>query len=287
MRRLLTTGAILATGVTGAGAHAGTIGFVDFDGTETGLLSYVNPIVTYTGPNRGTDANELAAFGTTTWGIGDAAWSMTRADFGPSGLGMPFNISDDSVEGAQGSPPFVSDTLGFAGVAQNNNGFFGITDTVNGNNPGNTVTVDFVFDITGAPQLNVSMDFAAMGDFEATFTVDFLNVEYAIDLGPFNPLFTSSVDDTINQTYMMDNPANNPVILDDPMLMNGVLLDDNFQTFTGGIAGTGSTLTLRVTMQTDGGEGIGFDNIRVFVPAPGALALLGLAGLAGRRRRRR
>jgi hypothetical protein len=71
------------------------------------------------------------------------------------------------------------------------------------------------------------------------------------------------------------------------MLIDGVLLDDNYQTFTKGLAGSGSVLTLRLTAQTDGSEGMGFDNITVFVPSPGALALLGLAGLTGTRRRRR
>jgi len=285
MRHLLATGAILATAST---ATAGTtIGLVDFDGTELGLLSYVNPIVTYTGPGLGTDANQQNLFGTTLWTAGDSAWAMTRADFGPSGMGMPFNISDDSVAGAQGSAPFPADTLGFAGVAQDNNGFFGVTDTVNPANPDNTVTVDFVFDIGGFSNLFLSIDFAAMGDFEGTGTIDFLNVEYAIDAGPFSAVFTSSIDEAISQMYAMDNVANNPVILDDPMLMNGVLLNDDYQTFTEGLAGSGSTLTLRFTMQTDGGEGFGFDNVRVFaVPAPGAFALLGVAGLIARRRRR-
>jgi hypothetical protein len=65
-------------------------------------------------------------------------------------------------------------------------------------------------------------------------------------------------------------------------------MDDNYQNLSAPIIGTGSILTIRITGTLDGGsEGVGIDNLRVFVPAPGALALLGLAGLAGTRRRRR
>jgi hypothetical protein len=288
MKIILTTAgiAVFAAGTAQAGP---VIGLVDFDGTELGLIGYSNPVVTYIGPGFGTDATQLdfgLGFATTLWGGGDALWPMIRANIGPNNFGMPFSISDDSVVAAAGNSVFPTDTLGFAGQALDNNGFFGITDTENPNNSG-TITVDFQFDITGAAGLGVSIDFTAMGDFEATGTVDIMDFTYSIDGSPFAPLFTSSVDDTIAQVYNMDNPANNPVNLNDPMLIDGVLLDDNYQTFTKGLAGSGSVLTLRLTAQTDGSEGMGFDNITVFVPSPGALALLGLAGLTGTRRRRR
>jgi MYXO-CTERM domain-containing protein len=287
MKTLIVTAGI-AVFVAGT-ANAQVIGLVDFDGTETGLIGYSNSVVTYTGAGFGTDANLLDAnlgFASTTWGSGDAFYPVTRAALGPvPGVGMPFGLSDDSVEAATGNTVFPTDTAGFAGIAFNNNGFFGMTDTVNSANPGDSATASFVFDIFGATNIMVSMDWVAQGDFEAT---DALVVEYDIDGGGFFPLFTATVNEDIDQTYTMDNPDNNPVILADPMLINGVLLDDNYQTLSASVAGTGSTLTIRVTGTLDGGsEGIGFDNLKVSVPTPGALALFGLAGVITRRRRRR
>jgi len=266
-----------------AGGAANAQGLVDFDGTELGLIGYSNPIYTYTGPGFGTDALLVSssAFGSSAWVAGDAFWPMTRADFGPNAVGMPFGISDDSVAGATGNTPFPTDVQGFAGVALDNNGFFGVIDTENGLNTG-PVIADFVFDITGLSSIRVAADFAAMGDFEATG--DFFTFEYSIDGAPFSPLFTASVDEAISQTYTMDNVANNPVIIDDPLLMNGILLDDNYLTIAAPVAGTGSALTIRFSAQTDGGsEAFGFDNLLI-TPEPASLLALALAGVLFRRR---
>ena len=76
------------------------------------------------------------------------------------------------------------------------------------------------------------------------------------------------------------------VNLSDPMYMNGTILNNNFQTLSANVAGTGSELWIRFTGGQDGGsEGFAFRNIEV-VPTPGTLALMGLAGVAGVRRRR-
>lgn len=70
------------------------------------------------------------------------------------------------------------------------------------------------------------------------------------------------------------------VPLNDPMLLNGVLLSNILQTFTANIAGTGSELLLTLTVETNGGsEGMVFQNL-VVNSEPGMLLLLG-AGLLG------
>lgn len=260
-----------------SGAAFGQLGIVDFDGDETGLVGYSNPIVSYAGPGFGTSALDVSAFGSTTWTGGDSMWPMTRAAVGPNAIGMPFGISDDSVAAAAGNSVFATDALGFAGQAKTD-GFFGICDTVNGLNTG-PIVVDFVF---GGNFLDpeICIDFAAMGDFEAADVMDFT---YSFDGSNFFPLFTSSVDESGNTNYVMDSGS--AVALDDPFYINGTLLNDNFQTLAATAIGAGPTLTLRLTAISDGGEGLGFDNIKV-VPTPGALALMGIAGVATIRRRR-
>lgn len=285
MRRMLATGT-LAGALTSVALGGGPIiGHVDFDGTELGLIGYSNSTYGYAGPGFGTNASNVSsdAFGSSLWVGGDAFWPMIRSALGPNGIGMPFSISDDSVSPAFGNTLFETDTLGFAGVALDNNGFFGVTDTENPSNAG-PISAEFVFDVSGAPNLEVMVDIAAMGDFELADSFVF---EYSIDGNPFLPLFTSSVDEAGSQNYFMDNPANNPVLLNDPVLMNGTLLGDDYQSFNAKLTGIGDVLTIRFTAMTDGSEAFGFDNLIVKVPAPGTGALLLAAGLVGARRRRR
>lgn len=268
--------------VSGTASAQVTVGLVDFDGTELGLVGYTNSVYTYTGAGLGTNAALVSqtASGNSTWSPGDSFWPMTRAAIGPNGIGMPFAISDDSVAAAAGNSVFPTDTLGFAGQAFTD-GFFGVTDTENPNNTG-LIAATFDFNIAGFTSIMVSADFAAMGDFEAADLFDF---EYSIDGGAFQPLFTSSVDENGSQNYLMDSGA--PVLLDDPLLINGVLLNDVYQNFVAPVSGTGSVLSIRFSAQTDGSEGFGFDNLKVTgIPAPGIPAALALGGLLLARRRR-
>ncbi|MCB9840823.1 MAG: hypothetical protein H6809_04130 [Phycisphaeraceae bacterium] len=258
------------------------VGFVDFDGTEMGLTGYSNSTIgSYTGTGLGTNANQnTVGTATTAYGAGDAFWPMTRAVVAPNNTGMPFSISDDSVAAAAGNTVFATDTLGFAGQAFDQNGFFGVTDTVNGVGS-DTETATFTFNITGATGLGISVDLVAMGDFE---TADIFTFDYSIDGGPFSNIWTITSNDNLDQNYLMDNGS--LVNLFDPLEVNGTtLLDDNLQTFAAAIAGTGNSLTIRFSGVTDGSEGFGFDNLTI-TPAPATLALVGLGGLvAGRRRR--
>jgi len=266
-----------------AGSAFGQIGLVDFDGTELGLTGYSNPSYTYSGSGFGTNASLVTpGTATSTWVAGDSFWPMSRGNVGPNNIGMPFGISDDSVAPAAGNSLFANDTLGFAGTTLGNNGFFGVMDILN---PANSapISASFTFNIAGFSNLSVSIDFIAMGDYEAT-NDDAYNFEYSIDGGLFQPLFTSSIDENLSQNYTMD--IGTVVNLGDPLFINSVMINDVYQTLTASVLGTGNSLTIRFTASGDA-DGMGFDNLRVDgVPTPGAAVLMGVAGVVGFRRRR-
>ena len=119
-----------------------------------------------------------------------------------------------------------------------------------------------------------------MGDFEDGS--DLFDFTYSIDGSPFMPLFTSSVDELTDQTYTLED--GNSFTLDDPLLLNDVLLSNEFQTIFAYLNGdTGNQLTIQFTAQTDGGsEAFAFDNLQVLsTPEPTSVALWSLLGLVG------
>ena len=81
--------------------------------------------------------------------------------------------------------------------------------------------------VVSVEPLLVYLDMAAMGDFEAGPDGDSFLFEYSLDGGAFQPLFTSSVDEAASQTYFMDRGTQ--VVRDDPLSVNGVLLNNDFQ----------------------------------------------------------
>ena len=169
---------------------------------------------------------------------------------------IPFSVVDDSA----GS--FPPDTLGIIKTG-NTDEFFGIVDTNNGDTSGRDVIATWVFDVVGASNLSLSIDMGAMGDFEASATTgDFFNWSYSIDGGATQTAFQSSVDESTDQTYSMESGTE--VILNDPMLVNGVLLTNDLQTQTASLIGSGNQLTLVLTANTNGGsEAIAFQNLVV------------------------
>jgi hypothetical protein len=144
---------------------------------------------------------------------------------------IPFAVVDDSL----GS--FPPDNLGIIKTG-NIDEFFGTVDTNNGDTLGRDVVATWVFDISGASILSLSIDMGAMGDFEAAN--DFFNWSYSIDGGPAQTAFQSSVDEAGTQDYTMEGGL--IVTLSDPMLVNGVLLNNNLQTQTAALAGSGNQL---------------------------------------------
>ena len=150
--------------------------------------------------------------------FGSAADGFNKFQRGVSPT-IPFAVTDDSA----GS--FPPDTLGIIKTG-NTDEFFGIADTNNGDTGGRDVVATWVFNVAGAENLSLSIDMGAMGDFEASATTgDFFNWSYSIDGGPAQTVFQSSVDEAASQTYTMEGGAD--VTLDDPMLVNGVLLNND------------------------------------------------------------
>lgn len=178
---------------------------------------------------------------------------------------IPTPVLDDSVSS--------SDLQGI--ISQSNtNEFFGIADTKNSNNTG-PVTAEWLFNISGASNLMLSIDMGAMGDFENSN--DSFRWEFAIDGGTFLPIFESLVDKPASLLYTMESGSS--TLLNDPMTVDGLFLSNSLQTFSRTIAGTGLELALRLTAQTDGSnEAIAFQNIIITstVPEPSLSALFGI-----------
>jgi hypothetical protein len=108
----------------------------------------------------------------------------------------------------------------------------------------------------------VYLEIAAMGDFEAGPGGDSFLFEFSIDGGAFQPLFTSSVDEAASQTYFMDNGAQ--VVRDDPLSVNGVVLNNEFQFISAVIPAGGSQIRIRFTATNDGpSEAFAWGNLNV------------------------
>lgn len=250
----MTTAALVAA-TFGAAASAATVGEVDFDGTTTGLISYTNP-------------SEGGVLGT-----GDGFEQYNTGD------NVPFSLIDASV----GS--FTNDTFGLVvdDVNAAFDGFFGIVDT------DDLLTATWVFDIAGFSDLSLAIDLAAWGDFESS---DSLSLTASIDGSTPVDLFVFTIDEDISQDYTMAD--GDTFTYNDPLLVDGVLTSNVYQTITSSIAGTGSELSISITAEVNAStETIAFDNLLIegtggtIIPAPTAAfaGVMGLGLLAGRRRR--
>ena len=164
---------------------------------------------------------------------------------------IPFAVLDDSLVS------FPPDALGI--IDDNNlDEFFGVTDTINGDNS-DTVSAEWQFDISGASGVDVSIDMGAMGDFESSDTFTW---SASIDGGPSQVLFSASVDEAASQVYILSGGAS--FTLNDPVLVDNVLLSNELQTFTAAVVGSGSVLTLTLEASTNGGsEAFAFQNILI------------------------
>ncbi len=203
-----------------------------------------------------------------------------------SGDSAPFALIDASVG------TFPGDSLGIIVDAPDGSydPAFGAVDVVNGDNPDGIGTAVWTFDVTGASDLTVSFDFAAMGDFESSN--DSWTIDVAVD-GSILETFTTTIDEAGALNYTLADSS--VVNLSDPMLLNGTVLSNVFTTFTTGNLGSGDTVTLTLSGGGDGGsEAIALDSIVVegtttgAVPEPGSFILVMLgAALAGMIRLRR
>ena len=164
---------------------------------------------------------------------------------------IPFAVLDDSLS------IFPPDNLGIIKEG-NTDIFFGVVDTENSDNSG-PVEATWVFNISGASDLGLSIDMGAMGDFESS---DYFIWRYSIDGGPLTTAFASSVDEDGSYTYTLEGGGS--FTLNDPMLMQGEVLTNDLATFSTPISGTGTTLELTLEAVFNGGsEAVAFQNVIV------------------------
>jgi len=208
--------------------------------------------------------------------------------------GIPTALVDESFA------VFALDNLGIVDASPSSPGYktdawFGVVDTINCDNTAsasqcpvitpNGLRSDpratWLFDISDASDLTVSIDMAAMGNFENQ--VDEVDIDngdtiitthqdrfdwwYSIDERQFEPLFTSLIDEESNQTYSLASGVSR--IIPDPAKIRTTegdvsKLDNIFQTITSSVLGHGNALTISLIAQIDGGaEAYAFDNIVV------------------------
>lgn len=248
----LSTLCALCAGLSLASATtAAEIAFDRFGGDDLGLVSFTGE-ESYSSPGDGFQE----------YNSGDSA---------------PFALIDASVG------TFLTDTLGI--IVDDVNGAydaaFGAVDVVNGDNPDGTGTAVWTFDTTGASDLVVSFDMAAMGDFESSN--DGWTIEIDVD-GSLAATFTTSIDEDGDLDYTLaDGDVFN---LSDPMLLEGTVLSNVFTTFSTGNLGAGDEVTFTFSGSGDGGsEAVALDNIVIegtVIPEPASLAIVLLgASMAG------
>ncbi|MDD4108384.1 MAG: hypothetical protein PHH93_06680, partial [Prolixibacteraceae bacterium] len=94
---------------------------------------------------------------------------------------------------------------------------------------------------------------------------DYIIVEYTIDGGAYQPLFNFFANNNLS------SGINNKTLAEDTNgdgIGNGTLLTTNFTTFTKAIAGTGTTLTIRIRCSSNGtNEEMAFDNFQLLADA--------------------
>jgi hypothetical protein len=262
---------------------ADVVGFEDFDGGDINLTGAAN-VFDY---NAGGGS------------LGDVFGRVSN--FSNGGTGMPFDVADDTVQSVSGGTVSASDALGIAG--QNTSAFFALADADGSAGPG-LPDATWTFDISSAISItDISIDLAAMGDFEFS-SQDGFRIEAQIDGGGYQTMFLATSDDSANKTYRaMDGGAtpnlNDPLELFIDGAGTSVGFLDKADAVTGAFdtyqsvlfAGqSGLSLDVRVSWAgtPSGGEPQGVDNITInaVVPEPGTLSLL-LLGLLARFRFRR
>ena len=197
----------------GSSAGAVVIGFEDFDGGAINLSSTANVL-------------DFGAGG----GSGGDVFGRVSQYAGGSGTGGPFDVFDDSVvDTSGGGAPFPGDTRGLSG--QNGTAFFAMNDMDGTGIPTVMSNATWTFDISSALSVSdITIDIAAMGDFEAT-TLDGFTIAARIDANPFQTIFQGITDEATNKTYRLMDLGTVPSDTFDPLELyvdgaaTGIFLD--------------------------------------------------------------
>ena len=270
--------------IEGTPATAGPqkVAQVDFDGNEINVLTGFDPA---TGNQDGGGGDFFGVGSINNW---------------PQSAGVPFSLADDSQTGVGGGV-FPGDTEGVFGQNANfDNNFFGISDSDEFGEPGQTATWDF--DVAGFENLELSIDMGGISDGTsfggfvpqtAVFTV-------SLDGGATQTAFSlAATTNTGNFTFRpMDNGNNTPVggvlevtgdnaiskfLAEDGSQATNTFLDKTpasgpgaglLDKFSTSINGTGSVLTLTLVADFPF-EAMAFDNICIDgTPVGGGAALV-------------
>lgn len=155
-------------------------------------------------------------------------------------LSLPTNLVDTSDDGSL-------DALGLRLV--DDSPVFGVSDTVNRDNPTLWAVATWQFDVSGYSVSDIMVDFAAMGDFESS---DQFAFEYQLDSGAFQSVFAIMADTSEAHEYQMLDGRS--VLLNDPLTIDGQVLSNQFTSFTSSrIAEVGEHLTVRLQAKADAG----------------------------------
>lgn len=257
-RKLLSISLILLT----MPVHATIIAYDMLNSSSLNLVDYQNPL--------------------------SQQFTSAQDGFNKYQVNTSLSIPNSLIDSSQSNP---SDSLGIVDSHTDQASFFGVSDTLNPDNPSGDAQASWLFDISGYTLSSISISMAAMGDFE---TSDYFSFSYAIDASPIQLLFSSAVDEQANQSYTMAN--GNQYQLNDPLSINKQVLDNQFKQLSQSLVGSGSVLSLYFNANQNGGnEAFGFRDIvingdsqvasQVSEPLSIWLIVLGLFALAARQAR--
>jgi len=194
--------------------------------------------------------------------------------FGIVNIDAAFALLDESGGG------FPADIQGIGTIERDGDLFLGITDTVNDDNEAlnadGLVSAVWTFDITGASDLGLSFQMAAMGDFEGA---DAFSISASIDGGTPVVIASATPDEDIDFTYTLE--SGEPFTADDPFVLSGdglsdTILFNSFESFSFPITGSGSELVITISAVTNGGgEAFGIDNLQITSGGGGGGGLTG------------
>ncbi len=203
-------------------------------------------------------AAEVALFTET---FDDASgFTVTTGSFFSDGSSDYLGINDGAGGGDYGGGPAPSGSKAYTGFT----GSYLEGQDLNGEGGPIPVTVTWTgIDISGQVDLAFSGDFAEFFDFPGDIdSAEFIKVEYQIDGGGFQRLLTfegadfTSSSGTFNGNFRQDTDFDGEG--------DGIQLTGAAQTFEVGIAGTGSTLDLRLLVNVEAGdEDFAVDNFTI------------------------